>query len=154
MFCSECGTQNPDTNQFCKNCGKPLRKSQQAPAPRSAGVPVLPVATPPPAQPVYYPPQPAVVQPVTAAPVKPAGNTAMSALGIGSVILAALSWFRYPYIFGLLAIVFGGAVLFKSGNKKSWQAILGILGIVAGLACIITDIFYFTIFPTPPLVLT
>ena len=24
MFCGECGTQNPDTNQFCKNCGKPL----------------------------------------------------------------------------------------------------------------------------------
>ena len=76
------------------------------------------------------------------------------ALGIGSIILAVLSWFRYPYIFGLLAIVFGGVVLFKSGNKKSWQAILGILGIIAGLACIITDIFYFTIFPIPPLVLT
>jgi hypothetical protein len=154
MFCSECGTQNPDTNQFCKNCGKPFRKNQEAPSPQSAGVPVQPVATPPPAQPVYYPPPPAVVQPVTAAPVKPAGNTAMSALGIGSIILAVLSWFRYPYIFGLLAIVFGGVVLFKSGNKKSWQAILGILGIIAGLACIITDIFYFTIFPIPPLVLT
>ena len=137
MFCSECGTQNPDTNQFCKNCGKPFRKNQEAPSPQSAGVPVQPV-----------------VQPVTAAPVKPAGNTAMSALGIGSIILAVLSWFRYPYIFGLLAIVFGGVVLFKSGNKKSWQAILGILGIIAGLACIITDIFYFTIFPIPPLVLT
>jgi len=153
MFCSECGTQNPDTNQFCKNCGKPFRKSQQAPYPQSAGVPVQPVAPYPPAQPVYYPPQPAVMQPVTAAPVKPAGNKAMSVMGIVSVSLGALSWFRFPYICGLLAIVFGGVVLFKSGNIKSWPAILGILGIIIGLACIVTDIFYFTIFPTPPLVL-
>jgi len=154
MFCSECGTQNPDTNQFCKNCGKPFQKNRQAPASQSAGVPVPPVAAPSPAQPAYYPPQPAVAQPVMAAPVKPAGNMAMSVLGIGSVILAALSWFRYPYIFALLAMVLGGVVLFRSENRKSWQAILGILGILAGLACIITDIFYFTIFPTPPPVLT
>ena len=62
MFCGECGTQNPDTNQFCKNCGKPLRKPGQAPAPQPESVPVQPVAAPLPAQPVYYPPPPVGVQ--------------------------------------------------------------------------------------------
>ena len=38
MFCGECGTQNPDTNQFCKNCGKPLAR-RQAPAPGPSPVP-------------------------------------------------------------------------------------------------------------------
>ena len=33
MFCGECGTENPDTNQFCKNCGKPLKKKQLPPEP-------------------------------------------------------------------------------------------------------------------------
>jgi len=91
------------------------------------------------------------MQPATAAPVKPAKNPAMSAAGMGSAVLAAISWFRYPYIFGLLAIVLGGIVLFKAEKKNSWPVILGILGIIVGMACIITDIFYFTIFPTPPL---
>jgi hypothetical protein len=30
MFCGECGTLNPDTNRFCKNCGKPLGRIQPA----------------------------------------------------------------------------------------------------------------------------
>lgn len=150
MFCSECGTQNPDTNMFCRNCGKPFSKKPQASPAPAAAVPVQPVATPSPAQPVYSPPPPAaVVQPAAAAPVKPAGNPALSAVGIGSAVLAALSWFRYPYIFGLLAIVLGAIAFLKAEKKNSWPAILGILGIVAGLACIIVDIFYFTIFPTP-----
>lgn len=24
LFCGECGTQNPDSNKFCNNCGKPI----------------------------------------------------------------------------------------------------------------------------------
>lgn len=38
MFCEVCGTDNPDTNQFCQNCGKPLKKKdlQQKPVPVSA----------------------------------------------------------------------------------------------------------------------
>jgi hypothetical protein len=39
MFCGECGTDNPDTNRFCKNCGKPVNEilQQPAPAPVPAG---------------------------------------------------------------------------------------------------------------------
>jgi uncharacterized membrane protein HdeD (DUF308 family) len=89
----------------------------------------------------------------TAATAKPSGNKMMGALGVVSLVFGVISWFRYPYIFSLLAIVCGGIVLFKSGNIKSKSAILGILGIIVGLATIITDIFYFTIFPTPHVVL-
>jgi hypothetical protein len=53
MFCGECGTQNPDTNQFCKNCGNPLKKNA-ATAPLS---PSAPIATPQ-APPSYYVPPP------------------------------------------------------------------------------------------------
>ena len=50
MFCGECGTKNPDTNQFCKNCGKPLKKKQlqpdAVPAP-AASSPASPGQVPP-----------------------------------------------------------------------------------------------------------
>ncbi|MDD1683513.1 MAG: zinc-ribbon domain-containing protein [Methanoregula sp.] len=154
MFCGECGTQNPDTNQFCKNCGKPLKKTQQAPAPQPAAVPVPQVAAMPQAQPVYYPPQPAGVQPpgaVAGAPVKPPLNKGMLALAIVGVVLGIVSWFRYPYILSILAIVLGVVVVAKTEKKTSAVAIVAVLAILIGLACIVVDIFYFTIFPTPPL---
>ena len=46
MFCGECGTQNPDTNQFCSNCGKPLKKNLNA----SPVAPLAPAAAPVPVQ--------------------------------------------------------------------------------------------------------
>src|SRR6266571_3414857 len=58
--CATCGAQNPDTNRFCQNCGKPLAvAATQAPAPPA---PPPPVAAPPPPQAAYqnpyYAPQP------------------------------------------------------------------------------------------------
>jgi len=154
MFCGECGTQNPDTNLFCKNCGKPLRKPQQASVPQQETVPVQPVAAPSPAQPVYSTPPPAGIQPqgaVAGAPVKQPMNRGLLALAIAGVVLGIASWFRYPYLLGLLAIVLGVVVVAKSEKKTSTGPIVAALGILIGLACIIVDIFYFTIFPIPPL---
>lgn len=37
MKCSVCGTDNPDNNQFCNSCGKPLPKPQAEPAPKKEG---------------------------------------------------------------------------------------------------------------------
>jgi len=59
MFCGECGTQNPDTNQFCINCGKPLKKNLNVspvapPAPAAAPVPVQ-QAAPQPLSPAVIP---------------------------------------------------------------------------------------------------
>ena len=51
MFCGECGTENPDTNRFCKICGKPL-KQKQPPAPVAVPAFPVPVAAPSPASPV------------------------------------------------------------------------------------------------------
>jgi hypothetical protein len=154
MFCGECGTQNPDTNQFCKNCGKPLKKPRQAPAPQPAAIPV-PMAAAPPEQPVYYPPQPTGVQPpevFTDVSVKPPLQKRMLLLDILSILAGAISWFVYPYILGVLAIVLGAVVLYKSRNKKGIGAIivavLGIIGIIIGLASIMVNLFYFSFFPS------
>lgn len=138
MFCGECGTQNPDTNQFCKECGKPLKKLQ--PSGAQAPTAPVPVAT-------YPQTAPAPVAAGKPAPVKPPLNKGLLGLCILSILTGGVSWFRYPYLCGMLAIVLGGVVLYKSKNKRSKTTILGILGIIIGLASIIVDIFYLTIFP-------
>jgi hypothetical protein len=157
MFCGECGTQNPDTNQFCKNCGKPLRKSQQVrPPPQPAAAPPAPAAVPP-VQPVSWPPrQPAVMQPPVvpagmAAPVKPPLNRVVLALGIAGVVVGIASWFRYPYILAVLAMILGAIAIAKSEKKTGAVAIIGGIALLIGLACIVVDLFYFTIFPAPVL---
>ena len=156
MFCGECGTENAETRKFCKNCGKPLRRPQQAPGAQPAAVPVpaqqpapAPVAPP---QPVYSPvaqpwpvvsPQPSGVP----APVKPPLNKGLLGLGIVGIIISIVAWFRYPYICGLLAIVMGVLVIARSENRKGAVAIVAGLAILIGVACIVVDMFYFTIFP-------
>jgi hypothetical protein len=85
------------------------------------------------------------------APVKPPLNKGMLALGIIGILAGIGSWFRYPYLLGILAIVSGVIVVAKSEKKTSAVPIIAALGILIGLACIVVDIFYFTIFPIPPL---
>ncbi len=33
MYCTRCGTQNPDTSHFCANCGNPLKPVQAGAVP-------------------------------------------------------------------------------------------------------------------------
>jgi membrane-bound ClpP family serine protease len=152
MFCGECGTQNPDTNQFCKNCGKHLRRPQQAPVAAAAPAPA-PAAPVQPVQPVYYQPQPAGMQQpgVTvagaAAAATPQKNTGMLVLGIVSVIAGIAAFFFYPYILGALAIVLGGISVFVTRKKTGKIAFIAIIGIVIGIAAILVDNFYFVLFP-------
>lgn len=156
MFCGECGTQNPDTNQFCKNCGKQLKKPQQAPAPQPVSVPVTPVAIPPPTQPISYPPPPVWVQPpvpgagVAAPVVKPPRNKTMLGLGIVGLLIGIGSWFRYPYLLAILAIILGGVVLKKPENRKGAVLIIACLAILIGIASIVFDMFYLVILPPVP----
>jgi hypothetical protein len=156
MFCGECGTENAETRKFCKNCGKPLRRPQPAQGAQAAAVPVpaqqpvyAPVTQP---QPVYSPitqPQPVVSPPPSGvpAPVKPPLNKGLLGLGIVGIIISIVAWFRYPYLCGLLAIVLGVLVIARSENRKGAVAIVAGLAIFIGLACIMVDMFYFTIFP-------
>jgi|WetSurMetagenome_2_1015567.scaffolds.fasta_scaffold60400_2 hypothetical protein len=153
MFCGECGTQNPDTNQFCKNCGKPLRKPPQAPVPQPAAVPVQPVTsspvptvsgTQPQGMPLAAPPGYALV---------PVASTTDKLLTVGAIIgfvVSIVSWVRYPYLCGILAIVMGAGIFSKTKNKKSKTAILAILAIIIGLASIVFDVFYLMIMPPVP----
>lgn len=146
MFCGECGTQNPDTNQFCKNCGRPLKRPQQAPAPQPAAAP----ATAP--QPVYYQPAPAAVPGAPGAPVAPAAakpplNKGLLVLGILGIVLGCVSFFFYPYLCGIAAVVLGGITLFRTERKTGITGIIAIAALVIGLASIILDHFYLVIFP-------
>ena len=143
MFCGSCGTQNPDTNQFCKNCGKPLKKPQQAPAPQPAGAPAQPAAAP---QPAYYQ-QPAGYPPVAAVPGKPPLNKGLLALGIAGIIIGIVSWFFYPYLCGIAAVVLGGVTFYKAENKMGIVAIIAIVALVIGLASIVVTHFYLVLFP-------
>jgi hypothetical protein len=148
MFCGECGTQNPDTNQFCKNCGKPLKKDAAA-APSSQSVPA-PAATPPPSPGSSVPLSQTTVAEKTPAGAKPPFHKGLLLLGIMSILIGVVSWFVYPYVCGILAIVLGGVVLFKSRNKIGSGAIiitiLGILGPVIGLASMFADLYYLNFF--------
>jgi hypothetical protein len=153
MFCGECGTQNPDTNQFCKNCGKPLRRPQQAPAMQPVAVPAPQMTAQPPAQPVYYPP--AGVQPPgavagVATPEKPPLNKGMLVLGIFGLLIGIASWVRYPYILGILAVLLGGIAVAKPESRKGVILIIAILAVLIGLASIVFDLFYLTIMPPVP----
>ena len=155
MFCGECGTLNEESRNFCKNCGRPLRKAGQPPAApqQPAAAPAAPVQQPSPAP--YVQPQPVYPTTAPAAPAaapatgKPPLNKGLLGLGIVAIILGIVAWFRYPYLCGLFAIVLGVVVIAKSENRKGAVAIAACLAILIGLACIAVDMFYFTIFPVP-----
>lgn len=62
VACLSCGTQNPDGNNFCQNCGRPLTAAA-APPPPPVAAQAPPPPPPPPAyqSPYYQPAQPMVV---------------------------------------------------------------------------------------------
>jgi hypothetical protein len=122
MFCGECGTENPDTNSFCKNCGKTLKKSQQAAAP--GAMPVRPAAQ---------------------SAIKPARNW----LAIISFIVSLISWLIYPIIIGFIAIVLGVLSLYRAKKNQSKIPVSAVIAIIIGLLAIILNFFWLDIFPPP-----
>ena len=135
MFCGECGTQNPDTNQFCRNCGKPLLKRQPAAEPAGA-------TSPAPAPVVFVPP------PVTGAASTPAPAPAPGAgpkrarnwLGIVSLILGILSWGILTVIVAIAAVLIGLVSIFLSRKATGRIGISSIIGIVLGILAIVVSI--------------
>ena len=141
MFCGECGAQNPDTNQFCNNCGKPLKKPGAAAQPPPPPPPVTPGAPQPAASPSYYiPPAGTGTSPLPKA--KPERDWP----GIGSIVLAILSWLVIPYILGLIAIFFGGISVKNAKKSEQKSPVLGIIGIVIALVSLLVNFFYVFIF--------
>jgi hypothetical protein len=137
MFCSECGTRNPDTNQFCRNCGKPLVKRHPSAQPvvQPAPVPV----TSPPVQPAPAAPAPVQV-PVAAAPPVQAPAAAMKRtrnwLGVLSLVCGILSWGILTVVLAILAVLLGivSLVVFRKATGKI--GISGIIGILLGIAAV------------------
>lgn len=133
MFCGECGTQNPDTNQFCRNCGKPL--SRQQPAAQSA-VP----STPAPVAPVPQPVIAAAPAPIPAPAPAAAPKRTRNWLGIVSLVFGILSWGVLTVILAIVAILLGSAGTFLFRKATGRIGISGIIGIVLGIAAIAVNI--------------
>jgi len=133
MFCGECGAQNPDSNQFCRNCGKPLVRRQPAaqPAAQPAHQPA-PVPAAVPAKPV--------IQPAAAASPAPAPALAakrrLNWPGFVSLVLGILSWIIYTGIFAIVAILLGIISLVWFRKATGRIGISAIIGIVFGIAAI------------------
>ncbi len=140
MFCSECGTQNPDTNQFCRNCGKPLGRRQPSAA-QPAAIPVpYPAAQPVPAAAApYQPPAAPAVQAAAPVPVT-APKRRWNWLGMGSLLCGIVSLAILPLILALAAILLGavGTFLFRKATGR--VGISGIIGIVLGIAAIVMTV--------------
>jgi hypothetical protein len=137
MFCGECGTQNPDTNQFCKNCGRPLRRPQQAAAAARSQPQPLPATGGPGTQPLP------VAGPGTLQPsVKPPRNW----LGIGSIFFGVLAWLLIPYILGILAVILGAISVYTTKKRTHTLAIAGIIGSSIAIIAMLVNYFYIFIF--------
>jgi hypothetical protein len=124
MFCGECGTDNPDTNKFCKNCGRPLKPVRAGAGPAQAAI------TPAPA-PAVSPG--AIVQPPAEGALK------RHKFAIGSIVCGVASFAVLPYIFATIAIILGAVAVWKKDY-------LGLIGILAAVITIAIDLFYFFIF--------
>jgi hypothetical protein len=130
MFCTECGAQNPDTNQFCQNCGKPLGR-QQAAAPAAS-----PATVPQPAPAPAGTPSVPVMRPATAA----APTRARNWPGIVSIILGILSWAVLTGILAIGAVLLGIISLVWFRKMTGRTGISSIIGIVLGIAAIVITI--------------
>jgi hypothetical protein len=138
MFCGECGTQNPDTNGFCKNCGKALKKGQTTPSSVPAAVP---------AQHPFQPsgaPADITIAAGTASSVE--RKSSRNWIGILSLIPAILSWLVYPYVMGVLAIILGAYSVFQTRKRSGKIAYLALAGIIIALVAVLFNYFYLDLF--------
>ncbi|OFW58569.1 MAG: hypothetical protein A2Y75_10315 [Candidatus Solincola sediminis] len=105
--CAKCGSQNPDDAVFCANCGYAFQQPPESPeAPTGPPPPPNAVVTPPLpfAQPTAgYPTGPPTVGGPYQYPYVPANNGKATA----ALVLGILGIFLCPFIFPILALVFG-----------------------------------------------
>jgi hypothetical protein len=123
MFCGECGTDNPDNNSFCKNCGKALKK------PQPAAPPVVPVPVTPSVSPVVQPASTTVKQPWSSG----------KKLALVSIICGIGAFIVIPYILGILGVILGALSL-----REKYKP--GAAGIVICVAAMLVNYLYIFIF--------
>lgn len=133
MFCDECSTQNPDTNQFCNNCGKPLNKSQTT----------APVVQPAPLQVQEKPSASSTLTPEAGIKQK------RTWLGIISLIPAIFSWIIYPILLGFVAIILGIVSIYLWKRQGTRFPASAVISIIIGLLAVVLNIFWMDIFPPP-----
>jgi hypothetical protein len=153
MFCGECGTQNPDTNRFCINCGKPLKKNLNAgpvafPAPAPVPVPEVAQEHPKPVSRQSYPvPPPGMAVPQ--APATQPGKSPRNWFAIVSFILALVSWVIYPIIIGFFAMGLGIFSLYTAKKQQSKIPVIAVIAVIIGLLAVVLNFFWLDIFPAP-----
>ena len=137
MFCESCGSQVPDGQAFCSNCGTPVAQPAQ-PAPQPAQ-PVQqyaqPVAQPvqqyaQPVQPVQY------AQPVVAVPTQaPKSSNGMAIAGlIMGILTLVFCWVPFfNWILGLLGLIFSIVGLAKKNAGTKGCAIAGLIMTILGI---------------------
>ena len=121
MFCSNCGTQNPDNARFCANCGAGLVMPDINTVPQAA-------------------PQPApVIQPSVSIPLKK--TNVMCVVGfIGS--MASILLMGLPAIVFLILSIIGIVSANKKGENGRGFAIAGIcISLVFVVVWIVATIF-------------
>lgn len=135
MFCNECGTQNPETNRFCKNCGNPLPRRQAAVQPAVQPGVQMAAPVPPAAAPMAPVPQPVTAATPAPAPVA-APKRKRNWLGKLSLILGILSWGILTVIIAAAAVLLGiiATVLYRRATGRI--GISNIIGILLGVAAI------------------
>jgi hypothetical protein len=138
MFCGECGTQNPETNRFCKNCGKPLKNAGTGSAPGVASA--APVSTPAPA---------AAPDTVQQSPVFVGKKPARNWLAVLSFILSCASWLVVPVLLGFIAIILGVVAIYSAKKNQSKFPVTAAFAIIVGLLAIVINLFWLDIFPAP-----
>lgn len=119
MFCTKCGSQNPDDAKFCSNCGAGL---------------VVTEAPPPAPRQTYAP-----------APAPSAAGERTSGMAITALVTGIAGFLFYPV--AVLAIIFGAIAMGQTNKdpnlKGKGMAVTGlVLGIVVCFIWIMTMVFW------------
>jgi hypothetical protein len=136
MFCGECGTENPDINRFCKNCGKPLKKPQQMPQQVAQTTSAPSYYVPPPGPPPPGATQPPLVQPPPPPVITPAAPSTRKRwprdkiVAVLSILFGAVSLIMAPYIAGIIGVLLGIFAV----RKKEKLGFIGIAIAIIGMA--------------------
>ena len=139
MICEKCGTFNNDEAVFCTTCGADLKN--QAPV-----APAAPVQQPPYQQNSYQ--NPYQQNPYQSAPVAQESMPGKG-LAIAGMILGIISLLCFPYITGVLGIIFGAIAKSKgcTSGMATTAIVCGAIGVglwlVMLVACTATDSYFY-----------